>query len=62
MSDEMIKCSACGKEYHNKADKCPNCGKKNPQETPRQVKYTIFVLALAGVIVLAFLMWVKSQF
>lgn len=26
----MIKCEDCGKEYSDKADKCPNCGCPNP--------------------------------
>jgi uncharacterized OB-fold protein len=52
MSDEMIKCSACGKEYYKKAESCPHCGKVNLlNATKAQAKYTLLVVIVAVVIV-----------
>jgi Ni,Fe-hydrogenase I cytochrome b subunit len=38
----MIKCEDCGKEYSDKASKCPNCGCPNPNlsDEDRDVVYT----------------------
>jgi uncharacterized OB-fold protein len=63
MSDEMIKCSACGKEYYNKAESCPHCGKVNVlNATKAGAKYMLVVVIVVIVIIGGFFLWIKSQF
>lgn len=65
----LMKCTECGKEYAEKADKCPNCGNPNPkilneEEKKKNKKWDIIIAILLFIVPLepigVILMWVKK--
>ena len=53
MSDKMLVCSACGKEYHESAGGCPQCGKKSPK-TIKTIRIAVIIM---GAIALALILF-----
>jgi hypothetical protein len=55
----LITCSECEKELSDKADKCPHCGA--PRKPAKTSGCTLIVGALAGLVVLIFILGVVSD-
>ena len=37
----LIRCEECGKEYSDKADKCPHCGCPNPKQIELELTFEV---------------------
>lgn len=54
----MITCKECGKEFSDKADKCPNCGApvEIPQ-APKKMSKCLLISLIIGAAYLIYSLW-----